>query len=191
MICLPYKNAKLSDITQKFGVNPNAIQPNGHTGLDWCPYNAWGMDLVSPCDGKICSIINAQTISDDITELKRGYGIMVKDDNSDMYYVYWHCQPVFPVNLWQSVKQGKDVVAQMGNSGDVYSQGVFVPLEDRDKPPFKGTHLHQEVFALNEDGTRNYINPLNQIDFSIPVQPNIFEAIKNIIINMAKLFKGR
>jgi len=182
MNCLPYKGAKLQDITQKFS--------DSHKAIDWCPPNPYGKFLVAPCNGRICSIVNGATLNEDSTELGKGWGIMVSEDDSSRYYVYWHCLPEFPVNLWQTVKQGQ-AIAQMGNSGKVFNNGVEVPATDeaRDKPPYPGTHLHQEVFTLNPDGTRNYIDPITLIDLSILINPNILEAIKQTLLNMLKILK--
>ena len=78
MICPPYKGAKLQDITQKFS--------NSHKAVDWCPYNAHGKFLVSPCNGRICGIVNGATLDGDHTEMGRGWGIMVSEDYSGMNF---------------------------------------------------------------------------------------------------------
>jgi murein DD-endopeptidase MepM/ murein hydrolase activator NlpD len=181
--CPPYKNCKLSDLTQGYSEK--------HPANDFCPFPNPNMTpLVSPCNGRVCSIVSAKELNEEMTEEIRGYGIMVSDNNSGMHYVYWHCQPVFPVNLWQNVKQG-EIIAYMGNSGDCYASGVFVPTYIRLQPPFLGTHLHYEAFILNEKGTRVYYDPLTLIDFSIPINPNILETMKQVLLNMLKLIKGR
>jgi len=107
----------------------------------------------------------------------------LKSLSSPTEHFYWHCLPVFPVKEGCMVKQGQ-IVAQMGNSGFVRSSGKVVPIEGRSKPPYKGTHLH---WAMKISG--NIVNPLNFIDWAMPIHNDWLGAVKAILINMLNLIK--
>lgn len=181
MICPPYKNAKLSHINQYF---------NGviHNGVDWCPSeNAIGTPLVAPENCIIDNIITEATVNEDLAPLIRGYGIIMKGTTSNKFHLFWHCLPVFPVGLGQTIKQGQ-IVAYMGNSGFCKRNNIYVPIEIRNNPPYYGTHLHQECFTFI-NGQRVYEDPLIYMDFSIPISHDLKESIQIIINKIINMFK--
>ena len=186
MICTPYKNAKLSDISNPFGANPQWYGGIPHTGVDWVSY--YGTPLVAPEDCMIDNIITDENVSEDLAPLTRGYGIIMKGIGGK-FHLYWHCQPVFPVGLGQQLKQG-EIVAFMGNSGFVMRGGVVIPIEIRSKPPYPGTHVHQEIFTF-VNGQRQYEDPLLSIDFSIPIQYNLISSIMIVIKKIINLLLKR
>lgn len=179
MICLPYKGAKLAHISQYY----NNLT---HNGVDWVPSeNTIGTPLVAPEDCIVDNIITEANINEDLSPMIRGYGIILKGTK---FHLFWHCLPVFPVGLGQTIKQGQ-IVAYMGNSGFCKRNGIVVPIEIRNNPPYYGTHLHQEIFTF-KDGQRVYEDPLICMDFSIPISYNLKESIQiviNKIINMLKI----
>ena len=181
MICKPYKNAKLSDISNPFGANPQWYSGVPHTGIDWV--SSCGTPLVAPENCIIDNIITEQNISNDLAPIRRGYGIIMKGI-SGKFHLYWHCQPIFPVGLGQELKQG-EVVAFMGNSGFVMMGGVLIPYETRTKAPYSGT---QEVFTL-KDGQRVYEDPLKITDMSIDISYNLLVAIKVVLAKIFNLLK--
>ena len=188
MNCIPYKGAKLQDITQIFW----NTQPDGnpHTGLDWCPLNAWATKLVAPVNGIVLDIRTDTNFYDEFwASFQRGYGIVIKGDDG-FFYLYWHCIQVFPVYIGQRVEMGKTVIAQMGNSGLCYAKGVEPKPEDKIKPPYPGTHLHQEKFVFDASYNKIYYDPLASTDFSIPIQLDMNYYFKTIIANMIKLLKS-
>ena len=182
----------MGQISQHFRVNVQPYQPKGHKGVDWVyEYGTW---LSAPVDVVINNIIEGTNIVESLEPLKRGYGIIMQSIvEPDIYYLYWHCLPVFPVKIGDRVKQG-EIVASMGNSGFVMKGGVIVDVEDRNTPPYLGTHLHSEKFRLI-DGEREYLNPIADIDWTIEVKDEIPETINavkvvlNKIINIIKLWK--
>lgn len=186
MICKPYKNAKQSDISNPFGANPQWYNGIPHNGCDWVSFN--GTPLVAPEDCIVDNIITDAVINTDLGPLMRGYGIIL-NNRRGKFHLFWHCQPVFPVGLGQSVKQG-EIVAFMGNSGFVMTGGVVVPIELRNKPPYQGTHLHQEVFTF-VDGKRKYEDPLPLIDFLIPISYDLLTSIGIVISKIINLLKKR
>lgn len=181
MISKPYKSAKLSDISNPFGANPQWYNGIPHTGTDWVSY--YGTPLVAPEDCLIDNIITDENVSEDLAPLARGYGIIMKGI-SGKFHLYWHCQPVFPVGLGQQVKQG-EIVAFMGNSGFVMRGGVVIPIEIRSNPPYPGTHVHQETFTFDSNSQRVYEDPVKLIDWSIQINYNLITAIRVVL---AKLF---
>lgn len=178
----PYKEATLTQISQTFGVNPLPYQPRGHTGIDFV--YKYGTFLVAPENVKISSIVKADSIREDLAPLSRGYGIEMQSiSNPERIHLYWHCLPVFPVKVGDSVGQG-EVVAQMGNSGFVFSNGQPVPVEIRTDAPYKGTHLHWEV-KLNG----NLVDPLKDLNWGIEIEYNTISVIRQIIQSISNLFK--
>jgi murein DD-endopeptidase MepM/ murein hydrolase activator NlpD len=181
----PYKSANKNQISCPFGAIDLAHKV-GHTGTDF--YSSYGTFLVAPEDVLIENIVDGKTITTTYDELRKGYGIcMISQESSGVMHLFWHCLPVFPVKIGQIVRRG-EIVAQMGNSGLVYSGGAFVPLEERTKTK-KGTHLHWEVFKVNSKGTRDYFDCVPWIDWNLPVNYNIITAIRNILLTMKNIFK--
>ena len=182
MNCVPFKGAKLQHISQYF--------KNEHQAVDWCPPKPYGTPLVSPCNGVVASIRTDTNINDEFWgSFQRGYGIVIKDDDDQSYNLYWHCLQVFPVEVGERVTKGRTVIAQMGNSGLCYSNGVEVKPEDKLRPPYPGTHLHQERYLLDEQNNKIYYDPLMFTDFGELVQPNMWDYIKKVVANMIKLLK--
>lgn len=183
---IPYKGANLSKITQQFGVNPMPYQPNGHTGLDMVgSYGTW---LVAPQDVIITNIITSDTLDEDLAPLSRGYGIvMCTIEKPFVYYLYWHCLPVFPVEIGDNIRKGQQV-AQMGNSGFIFYLGKPVPVEVRTKAPYRGTHVHYEKFT-NEDGKRIYLDPAAGIDWSSKVDIDWLSEAIVVLKKMLRLLK--
>jgi murein DD-endopeptidase MepM/ murein hydrolase activator NlpD len=178
MICLPSKRANI--ITQTYSEK--------HKAVDW--FLEYGEFLVAPFNGRVIDIITDENIYDCFwNDFRRGYGIVMKSDTENLYVLYWHCLQAFPVNKQQVIRQGQPV-AQAGNSGLCYSNNVLVKDEDKLKPPFPGTHLHEEVFTSNPDGTRTYIDPLTIIDWSIKINYSVLDAIRDTLNKIASWFKS-
>lgn len=187
MICKPYKNAKLSDISNPFGANPQWYGGIPHSGIDWV--SSYGTPLVAPEDCIIDNIITDENVSEDLAPFARGYGIIMKGMSESMggrFHLYWHCQPVFPVGLGQQVKQG-EIVAFMGNSGFVMRGGVTIPVEIRSKPPYPGTHVHQEIFTFDSNSQRVYEDATKYIDWNISINYDLFTAIKVVLAKLINL----
>lgn len=184
MICRPSKKSTINNITQYYGVNPQPYQPTGHTGIDIAYANCYGEFLVAPEDVEVIQLIDAENISPDLAPLSRGYGILMRSiKNPSVEYLHWHCLPVFPCEEGDFIKQGEEV-AQIGNSGFVMQGGTIVPISDRLKPPYYGSHTH---FERRENG--RYTDPLTYIDWSIEVSGVELSVIQKIINNLIKLFK--
>ena len=151
--------------------------------------------LLAPCKVKIYNLIDGEVLMQNSdAEVSKGYGVLMKpldtDFPPDTYFLYWHCRPVFPVNINDIVEQGQPV-AQMGNSGYVMTGGKYIPINQRDIPPFYGTHLHFEYFTDKFDGSgRNFMDVLPLIDWTIPVSNSgVLGAITTILAKISSILK--
>jgi len=186
----PYKGASKLHISQPFGVNPNSYQINGHTGVDFA--SQYGTFLVAPENVKIEKVITPENIDNSFSSLKRGYGVLMKSmSEPDLYYLYWHCLPVFPVKVGDYVEGGR-IVAQMGNSGMSFHAGQLVPLSERVSGKL-GTHLHYER-AYWKNGKYEYTNVLPYIDWDLKPDDSVWQievltAIKICYEKIIGLFK--
>lgn len=153
MILKPYKNFNTDCVTQVFH--------QFHKAIDSLPKGkfAYGCPLVAPERCRIGKIYgNTKTENNDA--LKNGYGLFMKGIDSGFEHLYWHTLPVMPVSTGDIVEKGT-IVAFVGNSGNVISGGVYVPLEDRLLDNKAGTHLHQ---VITKDGFP--FDPLSIIDLN-------------------------
>lgn len=132
----PFKKANVLDITQGFN--------SAHQAIDIVA--KYGTPLVAPENCVVWQLWNGERVSDDIADLERGYGVKLKGLETGNVYVFWHCNPVFPVSVLQKVMRGQ-IVAFMGNSGNVSMGGAYVPLSERATAPHRGTHLHLMVYS--------------------------------------------
>ncbi len=178
----PFKKASLSNVTQNFNAT--------HRAIDWLPFRkeglgAYGTPLVAPEKVKIGNIYTPQYMKDnphDDAPIKNGYGLWMKGV-SGKEHLYWHTQPVFPVAIGEVVEKGT-IIAYCGNSGNVFDSGTYVPLEDRNKPNFAGTHLHQ---AIVQDGIPE--DPLTLLDLVTEPDYGILDELKAISIVLLKISK--
>lgn len=178
-LCKPFKTATPKSITQ--GYSPS------HLANDFT--SAYGTFLVSPFNGKVNVITGAETIttnSNPSFELKRGNGIrIVSIEDPTISVMYWHTLPFFPVKVGDTVLQGQ-VIAMMGNSGYVESNGIVVPYELRDNAPYLGTHVHITIGTATE-----YWDYSKLIDWNIEIKYDIITTIKSIIQNMSNFLSGK
>jgi hypothetical protein len=185
----PYKNASILHITQGYGVNPLPYQPKGHLAIDFCPINCYGMFQTALEDCYVANIIDSDEMTEDLKPMEQGYGIVLRSCSDPyLYYLYWHCLPIFPCEIGDYVNAGQ-IIAQFGNSGNCYSAGKYVPLSERFTNSKKGTHLHFEVF-IEKGGIRTHHNPLDYIDFNDQPNYSILDVIKatsKILTKMLKL----
>ena len=184
----PYKSAKRGDVSQVF-MNANSAYSNGyHLGTDWV--SKYGTFLVAPENVSIERLFSGEILDETDQGLRRGHGIVMKSlETPNVYHLYWHCLPIFPVKVGDIVKRG-NIVGQMGNSGYVMNNGTIVPIDIRNIPPYKGTHLHQEGYELIND-EKKYFDTLEVTDFSLPIQYDIVTTIKTILQNMSNVIKGQ
>ena len=176
MICKPYKLANIGHVSQDFS--------DRHKAVDFAFRR--GSLLVAPEHCWVEKIITAETVDENLNELSRGYGIVLKSAFNNSQHLYWHCHPVFPVKENDMIRQGQ-IVAQMSNSGFVKSDGKIVPIKDRLKFPYKGVHVHWEMLVNGEP-----VDPLKHIDWDIPVANSIRDkllAIKMILLKILELLK--
>lgn len=139
-------------VTQRFGENKNnsysASGLLGHTGID----------VVAPYDTPIYSAVVAPifryiNFGAPVRAYRALYQVVDFPDRS-LEISYGHCN-----RKLDGTGTDTSPICTMGNSGDVYSDGVYVNPEVRDKPPHPGTHLHFQVRELVKDGSYNMSAP--------------------------------
>jgi murein DD-endopeptidase MepM/ murein hydrolase activator NlpD len=128
-------------ISQKFGGNANTYYRDhgllGHSGTDI--YKAYDAYIVSSHDCYVFKIVNKN--NPDLSKYRAVHTLFQDEDTGDWKeLVYGHCNKIY-VSVGDTVVRGS-LLASMGNTGDVYSQGLPVPQDKRTKPPYPGTHLH-------------------------------------------------
>lgn len=173
MLLKPFKGAALNTVTQGYH--------NQHRATDWVA--KYGTPLVAPEDGEVVRLLGNQYTPGDDFPLKRGYAVEMKGV-SGARHEYWHTLPFAPVSLGEQVKRGQ-IIAYMGNSGIVVSGGQLVPIDERNKPPYKGTHLHQNYIVNGE-----YLNPLEFIDLGEEPKYSIMDELKAASIVLGKMAKA-
>jgi hypothetical protein len=143
-----------TEVSQYFGANPNTVQPDGHTGMDFAlaigsPLYAIadGTVLVSDWADNVLGPNNAYGLA--VTSwLGRSTGIVVVIDHGDIVTIYGHCNEA-PLNAGDRVRRGQ-LVARSGDTGYTF-----------------GAHLHFEIMPkpVKWAGLRWYgrVNPLNYI----------------------------
>lgn len=141
--------------TQRFGGNSNPYYKDtglaGHPGTDFV--TRWGDKILSATDGLVYKTFN----KDNPDKSKyRAVCVLTKEKETGMTceITYGHLEKIF-VCEGDLVNIG-DVLGTMGNTGEVYSNGVRVNEEQRKKG--LGTHLHLQkrlVVKTDEDFVQN------------------------------------
>jgi murein DD-endopeptidase MepM/ murein hydrolase activator NlpD len=182
----PFVHASTKRITQTY--HP------GHQALDF--WAMWGTPLVAPEDCKVERIVTelkGQGEGYDESTLERGYGVWLRGLETGLIHLYWHTAGVLPVFGGEEVKRGQ-IVAFMSNSGYVISGGSYVPLEERNDKPYRGTHLHWNVYPKNKKigvYSNKALNPLDYIDWDIPLHISLRDRQMAGYRLVYKIFKYR
>lgn len=168
-----FKGMTQNNVTQVFHKDHQALDIVG----------AYGTPLCAPENCLILGITKEELVENN-QALENGYGVRMKGLETGHEYLYWHTLPILPVWGGDSVRRGQ-IVAYMGNAGNVRVDGKYVPLEDRILPNHPGTHLHIEMF---KDGVR--IDPLPHINWSWEPQwtkTDFISSFLKVLSKMAKL----
>lgn len=184
VLTTPFKGFTLDDVTQIFH--------DGHKALDLVEnatplFRLYGTPLCAVENARISRIWGDNLVPDELSDsgLKDGYGVKFVGLETGYTYTYWHTLPFLPVWGGDIVKRGQ-IIAFMGNAGTVYSNGVYVPLEERLVKPYKGTHLH--FVAYNQRGRQ--IDPLPMINLNWQPQYNTADFAKALTIVAQKALVG-
>ncbi len=174
----PYKNFGEANVTQSYHEK--------HRAIDSLPSRkkllGYGTPLVAPEDCTIGKVYGNNYTPGDDGPLKNGFGLWMKGV-SGYEHLYWHTQPILPVSTGDFVKKGT-IVAFCGNSGNVYSDGEYVPLDKRDVPNFAGTHLHHQVV---KDGV--LLNPMEWVDLVLEPNYGMLDELEAIGVTLLKISK--
>lgn len=183
MLSAPYKGAIKEHITQTYHDKHKALDIVGRSS-----FASYGTPLCAPEDCQVIRITGDTWTPETDENLRRGYGIYLLGLETGLTHFFWHTQPILPVYVGDIVKRGK-IVAFMGNTGNVYSDGVAVPIEERKHPPYRGTHLHYELFdkGYRLGGAKRPLNPLDHIDWYDQPQYTKAELIAAYSIVLGKM----
>jgi len=137
-VYLPYDK---KFITQRFGENGNPSYARdglkGHTAYDWGV--PWGTPIPNCVEGLyVYSLLNKD--NPDPTRYRAVCGI-VETDNGGVYEItYGHCSAI-TAEVGKTYKVG-DVIAKVGNTGDVWVGAHEVTKAERQQGSQAGAHLH-------------------------------------------------
>jgi hypothetical protein len=148
----------------------------GHQAIDYG--GSYGTPLVAPEDCTVLGITPETFTPNDYAPLTHGYGIRLLSLDGKRDWLFWHNLPIHPVSAGEKVKAGQ-IIAFMGNSGNVYSGGHYVPIEERTKS-HRGTHLHLELMV---DGQR--IDPLPLL--TEEPRYTVFDQMKATMVVLGKI----
>lgn len=170
----PYKKANVLQITQGFHRQHEAIDI----------VSTYGTPLVAPETCRVVRIFGDGPITNSYKELEYGYGVRLRGLESGRHYLYWHTWPYLPVWSGDIVKAGQ-IIAFMGNSGNVFTGGNYVPLDLRAVSPYKGTHLHLEMFSAEG----RPIDPAMNIDWFYEPIYSTSDWVKAVSATLLKIGK--
>ena len=170
----PFKGANILQVTQGFH--------GGHKAIDIV--STYGTALTAPEACRVVRIYGDGKIDGSTAELAYGYGVRLKGLETGQQYLYWHTWPYLPVWSGDIVKAGQ-IVAFMGNSGNVFTGGQYVALFERTVSPFKGTHLHLEMF----DSSGSPRDPVPLIRWDIEPNYTTQDYLKAVSATLLKISK--
>ena len=185
----PYEKASISHVSSPFQALEQ-YRDMAHEGTDFWFDGCYGTPLLAPEDCVVEKIVTPNKLysSDDpeyLKKLNNGYGILLRAKG--YRHLYWHCMGIFPVFEGENAPRGK-IVAFLGNSGQVYRDGKFVPLSIRHEKPYMGAHLHYELW----DMSGKKLDVAKYIDWLTPVKMkplDVLTSVKVILLKMLALLK--
>ena len=146
------------EIAQKFGGNANTYYSEnglkGHPGIDF--FQGYDRSITASHDALVYSVMNKDN---PVLSKYRAVCTIFQDNGKWYELIYGHCNKIY-VKPGDVVRAG-DLLASIGNTGDVYSKGLPVEEDERDKPPYPGNHLHWQLRELmrvtSTEATGQYI----------------------------------
>ncbi|HKQ06114.1 MAG TPA: M23 family metallopeptidase [Blastocatellia bacterium] len=131
-------------ISQRFGGNANPLYAGqglkGHPGVDMA--QGYNRSITASHDGLVYKTFNKN--NPDLSKY-RAVCVLFQEDENWYELTYGHCNDIY-ASVGDMVSSG-DLLASMGNTGDVFSQGLPVSPSPsvRLQPPYPGTHLHWQL----------------------------------------------
>lgn len=188
MLTKPFKGMTLASVSQSFH--------DGHKAIDLASFNSslvsgYGTPLCAMEDSRILKITGDSPVDETTAGLERGYGIYLRGLETGYSYLYWHCLPWFPVWGGDIVKRGQ-IVAYMGNAGNVRLGNNYVPINERTAPAKAGTHLHLEMFDKGYvvGGKKKFLNPLEHISMLQDPIYTFTDQLKATLVVLSKIVKS-
>ncbi len=185
MLSLPFKKFTKNNISQTYHAKHKAVDLATYT------HNGFGEPLCAPENCRIDRIVESLEIDGKLDKFEKGYGIWMTGLETGMIHLYWHTWGSIPVNGGDIVQRGQ-IVAFMGNSGNVYGGGRYIPVEERLVKPFLGTHLHYTLYAKGHKVGQYVGDELNPLDyFNWNWQPTYTQVdyLKTVAKTLSKMVK--
>ncbi len=185
MLSLPFKKFSKANISQTYHEKHKALDLVTSYGY------GYGEPLCAPENCRIEKIVDSLEISETLEKFEKGYGVWMTGLETGMVHLFWHTWGTIPVNGGDIVQRGQ-IVAFMGNSGNVTKGGVYVPVENRLTKPFLGTHLHYTLYAKGHKVGQYIGDELNPLDyFNWNWQPTYtqVEYLKTVAKTLSKMVK--
>lgn len=165
----------LSTIGQHFGDNAVALYQQGlglkgHPGTDF--EEPWGTPIPCAADGIVSAVLSPSDLA-----FYRAVNTIVEFNDKCYEVQYGHCSDIF-VKPGDTVTVGQ-IVANVGNAGPVYVNGVLVSEADKLAGSHAGAHLHFQVREIlkvpaNDTTYAHYLNDgsgrlvLNGFAYAVP-----------------------
>jgi hypothetical protein len=179
MLTLFFKGMVPFNITQGYHTDHKALDI-----MSWSRTNGYGTPLCAPENCRVDRITSKEQLVGHDQGLVRGHGVWLTGLETGYRYLFWHTLPLLPVNGGDIVKRGQ-IVAYMGNAGYVVSGGQYVPIEERTTPPYRGTHLHIEMFDKNG----NAVDPKPFINWNWQPQYTLTDFMTAMIAVLQKAIR--
>lgn len=186
-LSVPFKGFTVNNISQYYHADHRAWDIVGVKKS-----RGYGTPLCALEDKEVIMAIADGYTPKDTRNLARGYGVWMRGLETGLVYQYWHTLPYLPVNVGDIVKRGK-IVAFMGNAGNVYQNGTYVPIENRLDAEKLGTHLHLVIFPKGHipyKTIQKALDPMQYIDLSLQptyTQMDLLAASAKSLLKMSNV----
>jgi hypothetical protein len=190
MLSLPFKKFSKANISQTYHEKHKALDLVTSYGY------GYGEPLCAPENCRIDRIVEDLEISEDLKKFEKGFGVWMTGLETGMVHLYWHTWGTIPVNGGDIVQRGQ-IVAFMGNSGNVTKGGVYVPVENRLTKPFLGTHLHYTLYNKGHkigQYSGDELNPLDYFNWNWQptyTQVEYLKTVAKLLVKMVKLINKK
>jgi murein DD-endopeptidase MepM/ murein hydrolase activator NlpD len=149
-------------IGQVFGANATPLYAaqglKGHPGIDFGA--DWGAPIKCATDSKCYSVLSKNNPN---LMAYRAVCTIVDDINWSYEVIYGHCSDIYAIP-GNNLTTGQ-IIGLVGNTGDVFSNGVEVTNAEKLAGSHAGSHLHFQVRRLIKesatiplDPTKHYVN---------------------------------
>lgn len=144
---------------QGFGVNLTPAYKAagflGHMGEDFGGDSDWGKPIVCAVETTVSTILSQNNPN---LEAYRAVNTIHEDPDGTCYEIQYGHFSTTPVKIGDKLEVG-DVVAYIGNTGDVYHNGQLVSDAQKQAGSHAGAHLHLQVRAIGKEAATGQLQP--------------------------------